>query len=341
MKINIELLKQKLTDVAQKFVSASEAEYFAELIIDTHIKKSLRSNTLKSAISDIKNWQKVGAQEFIKKVDRSGVTVFDCQKLAPALKAKEIHNELLTKARKNGVAVVGVINSGGFHTLTFWTDTLEKEGVIALCMVNGGPACVVPFGAKGGDKTAVFGTNPISYSIPTTRNPISADMATSQIPYFEIADRKKDGGPLPKDSVLDADGNPTDAVDKTFFEGENANIAPLAASHKGSALMLFLEIMSSSLLGMPNSIQMNRERFVAEEHGNLIIAFDISAFTDLELFKKNTTSLVDTISNLQPRTGFEKVSYPGEGSHLRKTQTRKEGTIEVDEKLLEELEKLL
>jgi len=341
MNITLQELKQKLALASQKYVSKAEAEYFAELSIDTHIKKSPRSNPLKSAISEIKNWQKLGKKEFLKKVDTNGVTVFDCQGLAPALNVKQIHDELLTKTRKNGVAVVGVINSGGFHTLTFWTDALEKEDVIALCMVNGGPACVVPYGAKGGEKTAVFGTNPISYTIPTTQHPISADMATSQVPYFEIVNRKKDGGPLPKDSVLDSEGNPTDDVTKTYFEGENANIAPLAANHKGSALMLFLEVMTSSLLGMPNSVQMNRETYVAQEHGNLLIAFDVSTFTNLESFKQNTTSLVDTIAQLEPRTGSQKVSYPGEGAHVRKTQIEKEGSIEIDEALLADLEILL
>ena len=136
-------------------------------------------------------------------------------------------------------------------------------------------------------------------------------MATSQVPYFEILNRKKDGGTLPKDSVIDANGHPTSDVKKTYFEGENANIAPLAANHKGSALMLFLEVMTSSLLGSPNSIQMNREKFVAEEHGNIIIAFDISSFTDLNKFKQNTSDLSEVISNLEPKDNIEKVYYPG------------------------------
>lgn len=341
MKIKIADLNKKLTTAAQKYVSGAEAEYFAQLVIDTHLKKSPRTNPLKSGVKDIKNWEKLSKQQFVKKVDTTAVTVYDCQGLAPALKVKEIHDELVSKTTANGIGMFGVVNSGGFHTLTFWTDALQKHNLIALCMVNGGPACVVPFGAAGGSETAVFGTNPISYVIPTNENPISADMATSQIPYFEILNRKKDTGELPKDSVIDADGNPTDDVTKTYFEGENANIAPLAASHKGSALMLFFEVMTSSLLGMPNSREMNREKYVASEHGNLIIAFDVSQFTDSEKFKKSTTQLVETIKNLEPRKGFEKVSYPGEGAHARLLSQQKHGEIEVDDNLLQELEGLL
>ncbi len=333
-------LQKQLAKAAATYVSQEEAEYFAELVLDTHLKKSPRSNPIKSAIKDLENWKKYKSTDIKKIVDTPALTTYDFNGLAPALKAKTIHQELIQKARKNGMAAVAVTNSAGFHTLTFWTDALEKENLIALCMVNGGPACVVPFGAKGGDKTAVFGTNPISYAIPTTQNPISADMATSQIPFFEIAHRKKDGGAIPKDSVLDVDGNPTDDVTKTYFEGENANIAPLAANHKGSALMLFLEVMTSSLLGMPNSVQMNREKFVAEEHGNLIVAFDVSAFTDVEQFKKNTSSLAETISNLEPRIGSEKVSYPGEAANDRKMRIEMTGTIDVDEKYLKSLENL-
>lgn len=58
-------------------------------------------------------------------------------------------------------------------------------------MVNGGPAVVVPYGAAGVRKSSMFGTNPISYAIPTDKDPIIVDMATSEIPFFELLDGKK------------------------------------------------------------------------------------------------------------------------------------------------------
>ena len=53
MKISIADLQTKLIDAAEKLVSRDEAEYFAQENIETHIRKSPRTNPLKAAINDL------------------------------------------------------------------------------------------------------------------------------------------------------------------------------------------------------------------------------------------------------------------------------------------------
>jgi ureidoglycolate dehydrogenase (NAD+) len=67
------------------------------------------------------------------------------------------------RAKKYGIAMVGVNNSHGFHTLNLWTDALGERDLVSVCFFNGGPSSVVPYGGTKG----IFGTNPMSYSIPT------------------------------------------------------------------------------------------------------------------------------------------------------------------------------
>jgi len=58
MQISRTELEQLLTQVAQRFVSAEEAAYFAAEQVETHIRKSNRTNVLKEALDDIETWQK-------------------------------------------------------------------------------------------------------------------------------------------------------------------------------------------------------------------------------------------------------------------------------------------
>lgn len=336
MKIQITTLTELLTKAAQKFVSNEQAQYFARELVDTYLKKHPRSNPLKGAVKDITSWG-VEDSAVEKKVDKAGATIYDFGGKAPALYAKNIHEELVSKARNNGIALAGVVNSAGFHTLTFWTDALARQGVVSICIVNGGPAVVVPFGARGGKDQAVFGTNPVSYAIPTQSTPISADMATSEVPFFDIVAAKKGETSLHDRAVLKESGETTGDINQSYFEGEEANIAPLGVGHRGSALALLFEVLTSSLLGAPNSREMNRERFIAQEHGNLILAFDIESFTQKSKFEKSTQNLAHIIANLQPTDESKGVRYPGQKSFEKLKQRNQASEVDVDEELIAQL----
>ncbi len=50
-------LQTLLAAAAGRFVSAPEAELFAELYTDTHLRKAPRMNPLAEALADLKVWQ--------------------------------------------------------------------------------------------------------------------------------------------------------------------------------------------------------------------------------------------------------------------------------------------
>ncbi len=54
MKISTDDLRKQLVTASSQVVSPEEAEYFADECIEAHIRKSPRSNPLKSTISDLK-----------------------------------------------------------------------------------------------------------------------------------------------------------------------------------------------------------------------------------------------------------------------------------------------
>lgn len=102
---------------------------------------------------------------------------------------------------------------------------------------------MIPYGGTDG----FFGTNPVFYAIPTNDEPILADMATSEIPFFEYSRAKKEGKKLPRIGRVMADGIPTDDPENGTEEHE-ARLLPMGGGYKGYAVNLLIEVMTGNLV---------------------------------------------------------------------------------------------
>ena len=109
------------------------------------------------------------------------------------------------RARQFGLAAAAFRNSSGVITLNMWADGLARRDLIGIAMFNGSTGCMVPFGGTRG----VLGTNPLAYAIPTAGDPMVLDMATTEIPFFEIKNAKEKGSPLRENVAVDRHGKPT------------------------------------------------------------------------------------------------------------------------------------
>lgn len=147
----------------------------------------------------------------------------DFNGLAPSLKIGAIHDTLAARARKFGMAAVGFCSSSGVITLNMWADGLVQRDLIGLAMFNGGTGCMVPFGGRRG----VLGTNPIAYAVPSADRPMVLDMATTNIPFFEIKAAKEKGIALRENVALDSRGNPTIDAEAAFDDTGVANLLPV------------------------------------------------------------------------------------------------------------------
>ncbi len=138
MKVKIEVIEEHLKTAAAKLVSEEEAAYFADLILETHLRKAPRMNPLEDTVADLKVWAEAGGRKLKVEVDKESVLLLDFNELAPALKIKYIHDELERRARKNGMAAVGFRNSSAVITLTPWSEGLARRNLIGITMFNGG-----------------------------------------------------------------------------------------------------------------------------------------------------------------------------------------------------------
>lgn len=335
MKIKIDELKKLLTTAALKYVDIKEAEYFAQYGIDTYIKKQPRTGHLKNLTSDLKAWKKHIGNNIKIQVDKPSTLLIDFNSLGPSLKLKYIHDEAINRAKKNGVSIIG-FNHGGVHTLNLWTDALGQRDVISIFMYNGGPTGVVPFGGTKG----IFGTNPISYAIPTSTEPIIVDMATSEIPFFEIKNTKLNNEKLKVGVAVDNNGKITTDPNKALNSDNTiSNLLPMGGGYKGYAIVLLVEILTGSLVRSLLSTEMS-PNYVVEEHGGLLITIDITALTNLSNFKKSVSEMCEQIRNQIPAEGVEQITIPGDRAYQRRDKILKAGEVEIEQKILDEIKDL-
>lgn len=325
-------LKELLTQAAQKYVTPAEAEYFANEVVETDIRKPSPDKKYQNdMVKDIKAWEgKVGPVK--KTIDLPGYSQYDFEGRGPSLKIKEIHDELERKAKTNGIAMISVINSAGFHVLHLWTQGLAKRGLFALGAWNGGPDAVVPInGTKG-----IFGTNPMTYGFPGDKGDIVIDMATSEIPYFKIVGAKKDGKPLPENTAVDTNGELTTDAAKALNDAGVSNLLPMGGNYKGYNINYLMEIMTSALIGARASSEMSDE-YIETEHGGFIIVIDISKATDRSKYNASIKSLNEEVRAQKPKSGAESVMVPGDRNFENKLGVTNETEIEIDSAYQSEL----
>jgi len=317
-------IKKLLIKSVQKNISPKEAEYFALEVIETDIRKLPKRKYNNNLIKDIVSWQDK-TKKVEKTIDLPGYTQYNFNGLGPSLKIKEIHDELEKKAKINGLSMVSIINSGGMHTMHLWTQGLAKRGLFAIAGWNGGPEAVVPFnGTKG-----ILGTNPLSYGFPGDKGDIVIDMATSEIPYFKIAEAKKNKAALPLNTAVNDKGEVTTNPNEALDDKEVSNLLPMGANYKGYNINYLMEIMTSALIGAKASSQMSD--YIETEHGGFIIAIAIKKVTDTKKYKDSIKSLNEKIRNQKPKKGIDKVAVPGDRNLEKKKGMNDNMEIEIDE----------
>ena len=335
MRIALETVERYLTAAAERFVGPAEAAYFASCYLAAHLRKSPRMNPVREAVADLKVWRAHPAGRLELLVDRAGVLLADCKGLAPSLKIKSIHDALADKARRTGLAAAGIINGSGIITLGMWADALARRDLIGIAMFNGGCGCTVPFGGRRG----LLGTNPIAYAIPTGDAPLAIDMATSEVPFFEVRIAREKGEPLRPGVAVDQQGLPTTDPMAAMTADGVTNILPLGGGMKGFGLMMLIEVLTGSLIRSGLSTEQS-PGWNPPEYGCFLLAVDIACFTDLAVFKDKMDEMGRTIRALEPAVGSDCVAMPGDRGHAREKAAREAGEIEVDEEILRDLAEL-
>ena len=214
----------------------------------------------------------------------------------------------IRKAKKNGIGVSSVRNSNHIGTAGYYALKFPEENMIGLVLSNA-PPTMAPWGGR----VPLFGTNPLSWAVPSGVDyPVFLDIASSVVSRGKIklaADRNEK---IPNSWAISPEGDFT-TDPKVAMKG---TVLPFA-EHKGYGITFFIDILCGMLSGGAFSIHLKQIPGYGGTSGktgicHFLMGIDISKFIDLNLFRKNMSSLIDIVKNSPHREGVEEILIPGE-----------------------------
>ena len=251
-------------------------------------------------------------------------------------------NMAIQKARNNGCGMVTVRNSNHYGIASYYTDMAAAQDLIGVCMTNTEAICVPTFGCE-----AMTGTNAIALAMPAEPFNFSYDASTTVVPRGKLEVYRKNGEPLPEHWALDANGKPcTDAavVVDNIIAKAGGGITPLGGmgtlngGHKGYGLSIIVDLFSAVISTGLTSNHVNRE----PTHTGIchyFMAIDYGIFGDKALIKANMSKFLQELRDSKKAEGQSRIYTHGERSAQLMAQ-RKNGSIPVNEKTLEEMKKI-
>jgi ureidoglycolate dehydrogenase (NAD+) len=217
-------------------------------------------------------------------------------------------NDAIQRAKKSGIAYVGVRNSCHFGAAGYYAWLAAKEGLIGISMAND-----IPSVAAAGSRRCVTGSNPLAYAVPTGKSdPILLDIAISTVAGGKVYAAYQRGEPIPDNWIIDSEGRPS--TDSSLYPA-SAALAPMA-NHTGYGIALLIETLSGLLTGASVTWQVGSwiwgDSTKPTDHGAAFLAIDIASIMPKDQFESRVTSLVDEIHNAPTADGVERVLVPGE-----------------------------
>src|SRR3989339_334394 len=249
----------------------------------------------------------------------------------------------IDKAKKYGLGMTVVRNSTHYGIAGYYATMATEEGLIGITGTNARPSVAPTFGVEN-----MLGTNPLTFGIPTDEEfPFVLDCATSLSQRGKVELYAREGKALPPGWVIDQNGNTkTDAkaVLDDLTRG-TAALTPLGgigeegAGFKGYGYCTVVEILSAALqqgafMKMLLGVQDGKK--VSINLGHFFIAIDISAFTEIDKFKKTAGDILRSLRSSKKMPGRDRIYTAGEKEYLT-WQERKNKGIPVNEELQKEM----
>ncbi len=258
--------------------------------------------------------------------------------------AKRANDMAIAKAKEFGMGMVAVRNSTHYGIAGYYVLKAAEAGMIGITGTNARPSVAPTFGVEN-----MLGTNPLTFGIPTDEEfPFLLDCATSlsQRGKIEVYDRL--GKELPPGWVIDITGNTrtdTKLVLEDLTTGKAA-LAPLGGigeeggGYKGYGYTTVVEILSAALqagnyLKMLNGIENGKK--VPYRLGHFFIAIDVSAFIELDAFKKTTGDILRSLRASKKAPGQERIYTAGEKEYEMMKERENRGVpvnLEVQKELV-------
>lgn len=224
------------------------------------------------------------------------------------------------KARKSGIALVGMRNSWFGGRATHYVEKIARAGFAALYAVSSTPTVVPP-----GALQKALGTNPLAFGLPGKVDPFIFDMGTASVMSGEVLMKAFLGEEFSEICGIDKKGTPTRNADEMLEGG----VYPFGG-HKGYGLSLAVQALG--LLGGARFRNGDVTDF-----GYFIIVFDPGLLMPAEQFGSELEELIAKIKGLPKQPGAPEIRIPSERGFREREIRRKQGILvskQVHEHLL-------
>ena len=303
-------LRQTVTQIFEKLgVGPEDAAEGADVLTMTDLRGVEThgvSNMLRMYVRDYKAGKLDPSPGWRVLRESPGTAVIDAGRRLGVIVGPKAMRLAIDKARRVGVGVVTVFNSGHFGAIGHYAMQAALQDMVGVCFTGAGLSVVPTFASR-----PMLGTNPIALAAPTRQEaPMLFDAATSAIAGNKIRLAIRVGSPLLPGWVTDKDGTPI-MEEKPVFDRDEYHQAPLGGtreqgSHKGYGFALMAEVLSTVLAGaLPTMLA------PGSGSKNHFAAYDIAAFTDVDQFKATMDQMLRTLRTAVPAPGQERVLYPG------------------------------
>ena len=263
----------------------------------------------------------------IKKISQS-ITQIDANNSIGFVAADIAIKQAIKNAKKTGIGLVGVKNSGHYGLSGYYAEQAVKKNLIVFCFTNAPPA-IAPHGAR----KKLFGTNPICFGTPTaSKVPFILDTSVSEINRGKIRVAARLGKKIPKGVALDNFGNPTTNAKKAL-----AGVQLPIAEFRGSGLAWMVDILSGVFTGGNHGgkVKDQFDDFTGPQNiGHLFIVMKSNLFVGN--YNKKIRENIKRIKKLPKIKGVKEILYPGQSKYSRYKKNLKK-KIKISKKIVEEL----
>jgi LDH2 family malate/lactate/ureidoglycolate dehydrogenase len=226
----------------------------------------------------------------------------------------------IEKARGAGVAWVGTRMSNHAGPASLYARKPLASDMIGMYFAVGNANHLPPWGGLD----MLLSTNPIAVAVPAGRHtPIVLDMATTVAAYGKVKAKAQRGETMPEGWMIDRQGNPlTDPR-----RADEAFLLPIGG-YKGYGLALIVGLLAGTLNGAAmgkDVVDFNHDDTSATNTGQAIVAIDVAAFGDLDIFKDRVDTLIDDLRGSSRMPNVDRIWLPGEQSSAKRIEYAREG----------------
>ena len=241
----------------------------------------------------------------------------------------------IEKAKKTGIAYVGVKNSCHYGAAGYYANLAAKAGMIGLSLSNADPNMAIPNACD-----VAIGNNPFSFAAPLSNGKsLFLDIALSNVAALKIVMAREKGEQVPSSWLIDDDGLPTS--DPSGFP-VHSHLQPMGA-HKGYGLAMMNEILSAVITGAGILSQVpswNLDMPSKNNVGHAFIAIDVSQMMPKELFEQRMDQMVNELKSAPLAKNASKIFIPGEIEWGKREAALEAGKITLNDAMVENMEKL-